>query len=100
MLYHYVIVRADLPFGVILAQTVHAAGESGPAISGTYAVVLSVPDESALLALSNRLTEANVFHHLIREPDAPYNGAAMTLGVPPGSRDNLRKHFKKLALFK
>ena len=93
---HYVIVRKDLPHGHQLAQSVHAAGESGPATSGTYAVVLAAPDEQALLDLHERLAYSNVPHVLIREPDAPYLGAAMAIGIPPQPRRPLRKYTKGL----
>lgn len=90
------IVRKDLPHGHQLAQSVHAAGESGPATSGTYAVVLGVPDEGTLLELHARLTYFRVPHVLIREPDPPYLGAAMAIGFPPQPRSLLRKYTKGL----
>jgi peptidyl-tRNA hydrolase len=99
-LYHYVVVRRDLPLGTILAQTIHAAGESGPAVTGTYAVALQIPDEKSLLELSQALTAAGFPHTLIREPDRPHNNAAMAIGLPPQSRDPLRPLLGKLALFK
>ena len=76
---HYVIVRQDLPPGVALAQTVHAAGETGPAYSGTYAVALGVPDEGSLLRVAVELLRAGVPFSLIREAD----GEAMAIGVAP-----------------
>lgn len=96
------VVRADLPLGTVLAQTIHAAGESHPlpVESGTYAVALQVPDEAALFAVSDQLTEAGFSHTLIREPDAPYLGQAMAIGLPPQPRDNLRPLLGRLSLFK
>jgi len=53
---HYVVVRQDLPLGVLCAQVVHAAGESSDRVpTGTHAVVLSVPDEAALASVAGRL---------------------------------------------
>ena len=95
---HFVVVRADLPVGHKLAQAVHAAGETGPAASGTFAVVLAVLGEAELRALSARLTESQIAHVLVREPDAPYSGAATALGIPPRRRSELRPHLKELPL--
>lgn len=95
-------IRRDLPLGVIVAQTIHAAGESSPGDlpPDTHAVALQVPDEAALLAVHEILTGAAVSHRLIREPDAPYLGAAMAIGLPPQSRENLRPLLGKLALLR
>jgi len=96
-------VRSDLPLGTFAAQLVHAAGESSPGNldSGTYAVVLSVPNEAALLEVERELLIAGVAHRTIREPDAPYFGAAMTIGVSPMAKSSLSKikFLKKLPLF-
>jgi hypothetical protein len=50
---------------------------------GTHAVVLAVPDERALLAVAARLERRGIPHVLIREPDAPWHGAAMAIGLAP-----------------
>lgn len=82
---HYCIVRGDLPRGVMAAQLVHAAGESvrGELPPHTRAVVLAVADEAALLRVAARLHDLGVPHRLIREPDPPWHGAAMSIGVCP-----------------
>lgn len=81
---HYCIVRDDLPRGVIAAQLVHAAGESaGELAPHTRAVVLAVPDERSLVHVAARLRDLGVAHRLIREPDPPWCGAAMAIGVVP-----------------
>ncbi len=96
------VVRRDLPIGVIAAQLVHAAGESSPGNlpSSTYAVVLAVPDEAALIALARRLGEAGVAYKAIREPDAPYDNALMALGLVPKKRSELRKYLSEIPLFR
>lgn len=83
--YHYVVVREDLPLGVIAAQLVHAAGESSPGDlkSGTYAVVLAARSEAHLLELAACLRQAHVPHVLVEEPDPPWNGATMAIGIVP-----------------
>jgi hypothetical protein len=93
VLYHYVIVRADLPLGVQIAQTIHAAGESAkllvePLPPRTRAVGLHVPNEAALIELEMKLGENGFEFKSIREPDAPWDGALMAIGLKPQERTN------------
>jgi hypothetical protein len=84
-----VIVRGDVPLGVIVAQTIHAAGESSPGPSlpaDTRAVALAAKDEAELLDLERQLIECGIPHVAIREPDTPYLGALMAIGIAPMSR--------------
>lgn len=86
---------------MIAAQLVHAAGETGGDLPpGTRAVVLAVEDEAALVRLAERLERQRVPHRAIREPDAPYSGALMALGVVPGPRHERSKHFSQLPLLR
>lgn len=80
---HFVIVREDLPKGVLAAHVAHAAGESGPAPPGTIAVVLGVSNETELLAIAARLATRGVAHVLIRENAGPFEGQATAIGVRP-----------------
>lgn len=84
------------------AQIVHAAGESSPGnlARDTYAIVLAVPDEAALAHEAERLKKHGVAHVTIREPDAPFNDALMSIGVVPARREDLRRHFSSLPLLK
>jgi len=77
-------------------MAVHAAGESGPADPGTIAVVLSVADEAELLALYAKLdAESEHCPILIREPDAPWSGQAMSLGfLTPHGKSKAVKHLR------
>jgi len=99
---HYVIVRSDLPLGVLAAQLVHAAGESSPGNleEGTYAIVLAVPDEQALGHLAVRLLRAGIAFRAIREPDLPYNNALMALGLVPQRKSVLRPFLSSLPLYR
>lgn len=102
-LYHYVIVRGDLPHGVQVAQTIHAAGESceGPLPSGTFAIALSARSEDHLEDIAIRLWEAEVPHTVIREPDPPYDGQLMAVGIwPTTNRNKIRKITSSLPLVK
>lgn len=84
------------------AQLVHAAGESSPGNlpSGTYAIVLAVPTQKELEQLEQRLVVKGVPFRAIREPDAPWNGALMAIGVEPMPRAQVRKHLSGLSLLK
>jgi len=83
-------------------QLIHAAGESSPGHlpSGTYAIVLSVPSEKELKQLEQRLATKSVPHTAIREPDKPYDGALMAIGVQPMPRSQVKKHLAGLSLLK
>jgi hypothetical protein len=80
-----VIVRADLPRGVQLANAVHAAGESaqGPIPRGTIAVALAADDDFHLRRLADRLAARGIAHRLIVEADGDYAGQAMAIGITP-----------------
>ena len=94
------IVRYDVPLGIMGAMLVHAAAESSKGtIPGTYAVVLSATDESALLKLEERLGWEQILHSAFREPDEPYNGALMAIGINPvENRRMVRKLLKGFKL--
>jgi hypothetical protein len=80
---------------------VHAAGESARLAAclppGTHAVVLGASG-ARLLALERELVAAGVSHAAIREPDPPYFGALLAIGVQPAPRASLRRHLGKLRL--
>lgn len=77
----YLIVRADLPSGVVVAQVAHAAGQgSDRHPPGVYVVVLEVPDEPALAEIHEKLDSAGVAHTPIVEVDAPWSGQLMAIG--------------------
>lgn len=84
------------------AQLVHAAGESSPGNlpEGTYAIVLAVPNHAKLLALEKVLEENNIPHKSIREPDLPWNGELMSIGIFPMERSLLKKYLSNLPLLK
>jgi hypothetical protein len=86
----------------MVAQTIHAAGESSPGQlpNNTFAVALAARDEAELVATHDRLTAAGVSCVLIREPDAPWSGAAMSLGVVPCDRSAVRKYLSNLPLLR
>jgi hypothetical protein len=104
LFYHYILVRQDLPIPVQMVNVAHAAGESvveAPIPPTTRAVVLHVADEAQLLEYAAEVQQKGLSHVLIREPDAPYNGAAMALGLAPSQRRNaLRRTFYHLELVK
>jgi hypothetical protein len=97
-----VIVRADLPRGVQAAQIVHAAGESSPGNlpDGTFAFVLAVPNRDALEGVAAKLAERGIAHRRIEEPDAPWNGELMALGVVPARKEVLQRALSSLPLLR
>ena len=72
----------------------HAAGESSPGSlpHNTHAVVLHARDEVELLDLEAKLTAHGICLSAIREPDEPWNGQLMAIGLEPCLRTKqLRK---------
>jgi hypothetical protein len=68
--------------------------------NGTYAVALSCRDESALRALGERLKAAGLAYHLIHEPDPPFNGQLMAIGLEPNYKSKFRRYLSNLPLIK
>lgn len=105
---HYIIVRRDMPLGVVCAQVAHAAGESfasyvgnwnllaqrgqattDPTVSEqTIVVVLGVSDEKKLKKLAKRLSAENIKHVSFREPDMDNQMTA--IGLYPCPREDVR----------
>lgn len=82
--YHYILVRADTPRGVQIANACHAAGESGPARTGTSVVVLVAPDEVNLRFIASSLTtEPGLRVREVVETHGKYRGHLMAVGVSP-----------------
>lgn len=99
---HYCIIRQDLPVGVFAAQLIHAAGESAKGVEvGTHAVALAARDEFHLERLEVKLRRLKIPHHAIREPDAPWLGQLMAIGIEPVvDRQITKKVTKGLKLIK
>lgn len=96
---HYIVVREDLPTGVLAAHVAHAAGESGPAPPGSIAVVLGVPNEAELLVIAARLEARGVPHVLITENEGTWSDQATAIGVRPVTdRSTARKVLSYLPL--
>jgi hypothetical protein len=88
---------------VQIAQVIHAAGESSPGNlpESTHAVALHAKDEAQLQKIEAALSEAGFSFKAIREPDAPWSGALMAIGLSPITRTpELRKLLGKLPLVK
>lgn len=82
----YVLVRKDLPVYVQMVNVAHAAGEairSAPISKRTIVRLLHVADEAELLSYHDRLVAKGYHVGLVREPDEPYNGAAMAFAIEP-----------------
>jgi hypothetical protein len=91
-------VRADLPHGVQVAQTAHAASEAA-GHPPTIVVALAVPDETSLRRIAEALGEQSLTYKLITEDAGPFAGQAMALGLTPSTdRKAIRKATSALPL--
>lgn len=96
-LIHYIIVRRDLPLGVVCSMIAHAAGESATLyadpLDGRFrhaiAVVLEVKSENALYDAERLLRSRNIPYVAISESGGPYDGQFMSIGLVPGDRDKI-----------
>ncbi len=96
------IVRADLPHGIQSAMIIHASDESPPdkPVPGTYAIALTCADEVSLARQAARLEQAGIAFTRIYEPDPPWNGALMALGIFPRRKEELRRYLSSLPCLK
>jgi len=77
-------------------MTIHAAAESASGtVPGTFAVALSAPNEESLEQLEQKLIFAQIAHSAFREPDPPYNGALMAIGINPVEDRRIVRRFLK-----
>lgn len=85
----------------MIAQTIHAAGESSPGPSlppDTHAVALAASSEQELLDLEMKLVQAGIPHRAIREPDAPWCGQLMAIGIEPCKRELVQEYTRAFKL--
>ena len=88
---------------MLAAQLIHAAGESarGGVPPGTFAIALAARDEDHLVAIEGQLRAAAIPHWPIREPDPPWLGALMAIGLEPvADRRAVRRVTGGLALLR
>jgi hypothetical protein len=80
----------------------HAAGESTEDFllpSGTHAVCLAADNEQHLYKIADRLSRRNIPHKIIIEPDSPWNGEAMAIGLSPvKDRKPIKRALSRLSL--
>lgn len=97
-LIHYIIVRKDLPLGVIAAMITHAAGESAPfyqdpedgRFKHAIAVVLEAKGENGLVKAEKHLKANDIQYVVVYENGGPYAGQFMAIGLVPGDARKLR----------
>lgn len=87
----YIVVRSDIPPGHQLAQAVHAAFQFSvehPGLcdnwyrSSNYLVIVSVPDEDAMIPVVANAIGSDLPFSLVREPDI--GDQITSLALPPG----------------
>lgn len=92
---HYVIVRRDLPLGVLAAMVLHAAAESaGEDYGRCTAVVLEAKNERHLFDILQELKEDKVALVTIFESGGLYDQQLMAIGCYPVDRDAWRLTFE------
>lgn len=92
--YHYVIVRRELSGGALLAQVLHASGESvaewlrleGPFPRDARGVVL-VATKEQLAAVIDQFTEKKFAFARINETDGPLAGSTTAVGIVVADRE-------------
>lgn len=89
---HCVIVRPNLGAGLLAAMVIHAAGESSPGNlpDTTHALALQARTVDELEAAVQLIRARGLRCVEVREPDAPWNGALMAIGIEPVERARLR----------
>lgn len=63
-------------------------------------MVLAVKDEEELLSLEAKLIKFGISHKAVREPDYPYNGQLMSIGIEPNYREEIYNIVKSYKLMK
>lgn len=89
--------------GVAAVQAAHAATECLrrlPVSPQTTVAVLVAETSMDLESLSGVLAVAGIHHALVREPDPPYHGAAVALGVEPTDRQRVAPHMRSFKPFR
>ncbi len=65
-----------------------------------HAVALYARGERELFELEQQLIDAKIEHRAIREPDAPWHGQLMSIGIRPQPKDNYHRFTKRFQLVK
>lgn len=114
VLIHYVIVRRDLPLGVMAAHLIHAAGESGAEWGHLYSP-LGLPDNTIAVALEAtdepHLKDIRVYlqgqglHEgidifTIIESGGTFEGQFMAVGLLPMKRDKIGPIVSQLSILR
>jgi hypothetical protein len=108
---HYIVVRRDLPVGVLLAMVAHAAGESFYRLASTFtvasfnpsetiAIVLGARNEGRLEKLAHALHADSVPCVEIHEVDGEYAGQLLAIGIVPGDKSALAPFVRDFHMLK
>lgn len=84
----------------MIAQAIHAAGESSPGNleSGTHAIALAARDSAHLAEIALKLTNADLPFVRVVEDSPPYRGELLAIGVQPGPRHVVGRPLSDLPL--
>lgn len=85
----------------MIANTIHAAGESAGVPPGTFAVGLATADQAELEQVKERLAELQIPYAAIVETQGEHAGELMAIGIEPvEERALVRKAVSSLPLVK
>jgi peptidyl-tRNA hydrolase len=85
----------------MVANTIHAAGESAGVPSGTFAVALMTADQDELKAVIARLESLGIPHSVVEETQGSHAGEIMAVGIEPTQdRASVGKAVSSLPLVK
>jgi hypothetical protein len=103
--YQYIILHESCRnrIGVAASQAAHAARESVrdlPHDPETHVAILMAESSDQLVAISLELKVAGLHHVLICEPDPPYNGSAVAIGIEPMERERVKPLLSSLKSFR
>ena len=102
-LVHYIIVRKDMPMGVVAAQVAHVAAESAVLYTsffhGSTVVVLEVDNQTQLLRANSKLIQAGLAPVCFYESSGPLGGQFTALGLVPCEREKVAELLKNYRLF-
>ncbi len=96
----YVVVCQDMPISHQAVQASHASVSAGRDLitcKDPYLILVTVPDQNALLTLSAQLTNHDISHRVFFEDDM--GGRATALATRPITQEQ-RKLFRSLPLYK
>lgn len=108
IVYHFILIRGDLPPGVASAQTAHAAARSAQMHSSRDGKLPALPSDTRVVVLAGSAQDLEDVisstspedYVLIIEDDPPYTGQLLAIGFRPAERRFLNRDvLRRLPLY-